>query len=238
MRWKLSGTRNVLKLYDLVGKDDRRFSPTCWRIKLALAHKGLPFETVPTAFTAIRTIGDGIKTLPVIEHEGRLIDDSSRIADHLERAYPDRAPLFGCDAAQALTGFVDAWVLATLHAQLFPLIVHDIYEHCLEVDQPYFRESREERLRQPLAEVQAGRDERIGAFRGSLLPLRAMLNRQPFIGGERAIYADYMVLGAFQWVRSVSAFQVLGEDDPIRDYLCRLMGLHEGIGAKAVAYPL
>ena len=42
-----------LVLHDLVGRDDRRFSPTCWRAKLALAHKGLPFTTVPTRFLAI-----------------------------------------------------------------------------------------------------------------------------------------------------------------------------------------
>ncbi|MDE1903950.1 MAG: glutathione S-transferase N-terminal domain-containing protein, partial [Alphaproteobacteria bacterium] len=38
----------MLKLFDLAGADDdRRFSPYCWRVKLALAHKGLPVETVP-----------------------------------------------------------------------------------------------------------------------------------------------------------------------------------------------
>jgi Glutathione S-transferase, N-terminal domain len=35
-----------MQLYDLAGADlERRFSPYCWRIKLALMHKGLPFDT-------------------------------------------------------------------------------------------------------------------------------------------------------------------------------------------------
>ena len=41
----------AIELYDLAGaEDDRRFSPYCWRIKLALAHKGLEFETIPWRF--------------------------------------------------------------------------------------------------------------------------------------------------------------------------------------------
>jgi len=39
-------------LYDLAGAEpDRRFSPFCWRTKMALAHKGLEAETVPWRFT-------------------------------------------------------------------------------------------------------------------------------------------------------------------------------------------
>jgi Glutathione S-transferase, N-terminal domain len=35
-----------LRLYDLAGaQPERRFSPYCWRIRLALAHKSLPVET-------------------------------------------------------------------------------------------------------------------------------------------------------------------------------------------------
>ena len=38
----------VLKLYDLAAADpDRRFSPFCWRTKMALAHKELEVETIP-----------------------------------------------------------------------------------------------------------------------------------------------------------------------------------------------
>ena len=46
-------------LYDLAGADGRRFSSNCWCTRLALAHKGLDCETVPTRFTEIGQIGDG-----------------------------------------------------------------------------------------------------------------------------------------------------------------------------------
>src|SRR5436190_1793424 len=42
----------AIKLYDLAGaEDDRRFSPYCWRVKMALKHKGLDFETIAWRFT-------------------------------------------------------------------------------------------------------------------------------------------------------------------------------------------
>jgi glutathione S-transferase len=35
-------------LYDLAAKDpEMRFSPFCWRAKMAMRHKGLDFETIP-----------------------------------------------------------------------------------------------------------------------------------------------------------------------------------------------
>ena len=40
------------QLYELVGTDPaRRFSPFCWRSRMALAHKGLDAEVVPWRFT-------------------------------------------------------------------------------------------------------------------------------------------------------------------------------------------
>lgn len=38
----------LMKLFDLSGsEDDRKTSPYCWRIRLALAHKQLGFSSVP-----------------------------------------------------------------------------------------------------------------------------------------------------------------------------------------------
>ena len=45
--------------YDLKGRDGRNFSPYCWRIRMALAHKGLDFEHRGTAFTEIKNVAGG-----------------------------------------------------------------------------------------------------------------------------------------------------------------------------------
>ncbi len=37
-----------IELYDLAGAEDaRRYSPTCWRMTLALAHRGLAAKSIP-----------------------------------------------------------------------------------------------------------------------------------------------------------------------------------------------
>ncbi len=229
----------MLELYDLVGQDDRRFSPACWRAKLALAHKGLDFETVPTPFTRIAEVGSGVsKTVPVLAHDGHHVADSWAIADYLEATFADRPTLFGGAGGRALAEFVDAWVLATLHQQMVTMVVKDIHDHLLPEDRAYFQSSREQRFDRRLEDVQAGREARLEPLRASLLPLRVTLKRQPYLGGERPLYADYMVLGAFQWARTVSSFKMLADDDPVRDYLERLMDLHDGLGRRGTAYPL
>ena len=231
-----------LVLYDLVGRDDRRFSPTCWRVKMALAHKGLAFATVPVRFLDIRKIGSGgFRTVPTIRDGERWLTDSDAIAAFLEEAYPDRPSLFGGEGGRALAEFVRQWVQTILHGQLARMLLVDIHDHLADAaDQAYFRASREALFQMRLEEVVAGREARIEPFRTSLEPLRGVMKERPFLGGETPLYPDYMVFGAFQWARSVSPFagRLLAADDPVRRYLERLMTLHDGLAARTVAYPL
>jgi len=224
-------------LYDLVGRDDRRFSPHCWRVRMALAHKGLECEARPTRFTEIKKIDDGAcRTVPAIRDGERLIADSWEIARYLEATYPDRASLFAGPGGEAVTRFVQSWCVSVLHPGLVPLIVLDIYEHLTPEDRDYFRTTREQRFGRPLEEVQAGREERLEAFRKSLQPLRMTLSDAPFIGGPAPLYADYLVFGAFQWARTVSPFRLLAADDPLTAWLERCLDLHDGIGRAAPGY--
>ena len=69
----------MLKLYDLAGAEpDRRFSPYCWRIKMALAHKGLEVETIPWRFTDKDIIAPAGKAgrVPVLVDGEHWIDES------------------------------------------------------------------------------------------------------------------------------------------------------------------
>lgn len=224
-------------MYDLVGRDDRRFSPHCWRTRMALAHKGLEYEARPTRFTEIARIGDGAcRTVPAIEDGRRLIVDSWEIARHLESAYPDRPSLFGGPGGEAVTRFVQSWCASVLHPGLVPLIVVDIYEHLTPEDRDYFRTTRERRFGRPLEEVQAGREDRIEDFRKRLQPLRTTLEDAPFVGGEAPLYADYLAFGAFQWARTISPFRLLADGDPIHAWFERCLDLHGGLGRAAQGY--
>jgi hypothetical protein len=138
-------------LFDLAGAEpDRRFSPYCWRTKLALAHKGLTVETMPWRFTdkdAIAFSGQG--RVPVLLDGGKVLSDSWTIAEHLEDTYPDRPSLFGCAEARRVTRFINSWADTVVIAALARLLLTDIYAHLHDKDRHYFRESREKRFGMP-----------------------------------------------------------------------------------------
>jgi glutathione S-transferase len=220
-------------LYDLVGKADRRFSPNCWRTRMALAHKGLDCEARPTRFTEISEIAGGaFKTVPVIEDRGVAIGDSWSIAKYLEETYPDEPSLFGGPGGEALSRFVQDWCVAVLHAGLFGFLILDIHAQLTPEDQAYFRSSREQRFGRTLEEMQAGREARLDDFRKSLQPVRMTLKDAPFLGGEAPLYADYLVFGALQWARVSSPFRLLQADDPVHAWFERCLDLHGGLGRK------
>src|SRR5580704_11115503 len=185
-----------ITLYDLAGAEaDRRFSPFCWRTKMALAHKGLDVETVPWRFSDKDKLpAPNDSRVPVIVDDGRVIHDSSAIADYLEERYADRPTLFPGAAARGLSKFVQNWTETVLHLGLVRLVVLDIWKHIGPADQAYFRQSREPRFGgMSLEKVVEDREARLPAFRASLDPLRRTVERQAFVSGEAPSYADYIV---------------------------------------------
>jgi glutathione S-transferase len=125
--------------------------------------------------------------------------------------------------------------MTAVHPALLGLIIVDIHSVLGAEDQAYFRKSREERLGKTLEEVQAGRDQRIDVFRQSLQPLRHLLARQPFLGGESPLFADYIAFGPLQWARVVSPLGLLADDDPVATWFDRCLDLHGGVGRSMPA---
>lgn len=228
----------AITMYDLAGVEaDRRFSPFCWRARMALAHKALEVETVPWRFTEkdkLPTPNDG--RVPVIIDGGKVVHDSSAIADYLEERYADRPSLFPGASARPLTKFVQNWTETVLQVGLIRLVLLDIYKHIGPTDQAYFRQSRESRFGTTLEEVVEDREVRLPAFRASLDPLRRTVERQAFLCGDAPAYADYIVFGAFQWARSISEFESLASDDPIYAWRGRMLDLYGGLGRKSPGY--
>jgi glutathione S-transferase len=228
----------AITLYDLAGAEaDRRFSPFCWRARMALAHKGLDVETVPWRFTEKDKLPQpNAGRVPVIVDGGKVVHDSTAIADYLETRYPDRPALFGGENGRALTSFVQNWTETVLQPALVGLVVLDIWQHAAPQDQAYFRQSREERFHTSLENVVKDREQRLPAFRDSLAPLRRTFERQKFLAGAAPAYADYIVFGAFQWVRAISDFELLGADDPVAAWRGRLLDAFDGLARSAPAY--
>jgi glutathione S-transferase len=227
----------TILLYDLVGADaGRPYSPHCWKIAMALAHKRLDFQRVPTRFLEIAGVENGIsKTVPVIRDGDSKVVDSFTIALYLDQTYPDRPSLFGGQGGEAMARFIERWSQLTVHPFVTKAAVLDIFEMQDQDNKAWFRPDREAKLGKSLEEVVAGRDAGLPAFRASLEPLRSMVKYQPWIGGEGPLFPDYVIFGALQWARVVTSYQLLEDGDPIVGWFERCLALHDGLGASIPA---
>ena len=227
-------------LYDLAGADaDRRFSPFCWRTRLALAHKGLDHQTVPWRMSdkeAIAFSGQG--KVPVLVDGEQVVSDSWKIALYLEATYPDAPSLFGGEAGMPAVRFINAWADTVLMADVVKLVMVDIPGHMTEADAAYFRSTREARFGATLESVCANREQDVERLRQTLLPVRLALRSAPFLGGDTPHYADYIVFSPLQWARCISDFPLLKADDPVADWAERMLAAFDGLAAKAPGYKI
>lgn len=226
----------AIVMYDLAGAEPTlRFSPYCWRTRMALAHKGLAVETIPWCFTEKDVIAfSGQGRVPVIRDGDRVVFDSGTIAEYLEDTYPDRPSLFGGAGGRAFARFINAWADSMMLGGVARLIVKDIWDVVDPKDQAYFRESREARFGMTLEAVQEGREARLPQFRALLQPVRMVLGKQRWLGGETPSYGDYIVFGTLQWPRCASRFELLAADDPIAGWRERMLDLFDGLGRRAI----
>ncbi len=75
----------MLRLYDLCGKNNIRFSPSCWSVKLCLMYKEINFETIPVGFSEKHKIAfTNQKLVPIIRSKDHFIFDSWNIINWLE----------------------------------------------------------------------------------------------------------------------------------------------------------
>ena len=229
-----------LKLYDLAGADDdRRFSPYCWRVRMALKHKGLDFETVPWRFTEKEALAPyKSTTVPVLVDGSQSVYDSWAIALYLDEVYPSRPRLFGGTESRTLSDFFNQWTVKTLHPLLMRVIILDLFDKLHPKDKLYFRESRERRYGMPLEEFGKDAKGSLAAFRGALDPVRPVLVQNPFLSGHGPGFADYILFGTFQWARAVSPSPLLEPDDPVFAWRERLLQMYDGYAAKAKGYPV
>jgi glutathione S-transferase len=227
-----------MKLWDLAAaEDDRRFSPYCWRVKMALRHKGLQAQEVPWRFTETAALGfSGQQRVPVLEDRGRVVHDSWSIALYLDEAYPDR-PLFESEGAKAAAYFIKHWSERELHAPVSKTVLLDLYRLVHDKDRAYFRESREKRFGMALEQFtdpKAG----VAALRGALEPVRPVFVQHPFLCGRSPGFADYILFGPFQWARAVSPVRLLEPDDPVYAWRERMLDLFGGYARNAKGYPV
>jgi glutathione S-transferase len=228
-------TASEVTLYELAGADpELRFSPHCWKVLMALAHKGLAATRVPLRFSDRDKIAfSGQSLVPVLTHGAETVTDSWRIAIYLEERFPERPSLFGGSEAVAVTRFVNSWADTALVPAVARVILLELYGCLDEVDRDYFRSSRESRFGMPLEAVVADQPGRLKDLRRALHPIRQMLKSQDFIGGASPAYADYCVFGMFMWARCSSTTELIEPDDPISLWRERLLDAFGGFARSA-----
>ena len=145
----------------------------------------------------------------------------------------ERPALFGSSDARGMGFFIKRWSELTLHPALVRLIVADIVQILDPADSAYFRESREAALGSTLEDYCQARDANLKALEACLTPLRSSLKVTGFLGGDSPGFADYIVFGALQWARCSSRGDLLQAVDPVAQWFDRLLGLYDGLGAKA-----
>jgi glutathione S-transferase len=230
----------AIKLYDLAGaEEDRRFSPYCWRTKMALKHKGLEFESVPWRFSdkdAIAFSKQGM--VPVIVDGSESVADSWAIAVYLDGAYPSRPGLFESYEARTLCDFFGQWAFRSLHPAVLKVVVLELFEKLHEKDRAYFRQSREKRFGMTLEALAGVQSTRVAELRAVLEPVRPVLVQNEFVSGKGPGYADYILFGVFQWARAVSPARLLEPDDPVFTWRERMLDLFGGYARAAKGYPV
>ena len=224
----------TIQLYDLAAADPKlRFSPYCWRVKMALAHKGLVWEEIPWHFTEKDRLPDpNAGTVPVLVDDGETVSDSWKIAEYLDERYPQK-PLFDSAQARSEALLIKFWIERTVHPFITRMGVGDFLSTLHEKDKAYFRQSREKRFGMPIEQFMQTRDQARDGFRDALEPLRAMLAEQPYVAGNSPGYADYIVFGILQWMRCGSPYASLRQDDAVFEYRERLLDLYDGFARKA-----
>ena len=211
----------VLKLYDLSGKNDIRFSPYCWTIKLCLIYKKLKFQTIPIRFTEKNKIAfSGQKLVPIlvtkIDKKENIVFDSWNIICWLDKINKnDKNIFFKDDNLKTFSYFLYQWTSTQLLPILFEIIANDIPNILEENDVKYFISSREKRLGKPLSSLLTNIHNTANKFRKLINPIRKILESQSYLNGKEPSILDFIFFGNFIWAEKCSEYKILDFDEMI-----------------------
>jgi glutathione S-transferase len=207
----ITGMLLAITLYDLVDKDGRRYSPYGWRIRMALAHKGLdPAVELCWHSDKEKLSFSGQHLVPVLRDGEHAVSDSWKIACYLDEAYPDRPLLMSGEQGGSFAKFINNWTDTIIGRPLVRSLYLDIL-HSLHpgADANEFRRRREERNGATLEVLRANRAKDFEELNREMAPLNQLLRDQPFIAGAAPAYPDYIVFGTLQMPRHLNGVDPL-----------------------------
>ncbi|MCB1550258.1 MAG: glutathione S-transferase family protein [Hyphomicrobiaceae bacterium] len=225
----------TIRMYDLRGaRHELRFSPYCWRAKMALKHKGVDFETVPWTYTdkaILAPTGQG--RVPVIVDGDRWVNDSWQIALYLDERYPDRPMLMKDEAARAHARFIAQWADTNVLPALRPILFMDVHNQIEDTQRAYFRKAREEMIGMTLEAFCADRAGARARLAQALQPAELTLAEHAFLGGGAPSYADHALFGSLAWGHYVSAEPIHDPKTAVGQWFERMLDLFDGYARKA-----
>jgi glutathione S-transferase len=224
-----------ITLFELGAANGRRYSQFSWRTRMALAHKGLAFDTVAVRVSDKAAIAFSAQDkVPILKHGDHVVSDSWKIAEYLEEAYPDRPVLFGGEIGHGLSRFINTLTDRQLIGKLVPALMLDVLGIVDAEDAAHLRKL-ERFFKKSMEEMAAQRDASIADFRRALDPVRVTFRAQPFLCGEKPAYADYILFSVFQWARIVSTTELLEPEDALAAWRTRMLDLFGGLARKEPA---
>ena len=205
----------MLKLYDLSGKNDLRFSPPCWIVKICLIHRQINFETEPVRFCEKNKIEFSNQQLvPILKHHNGYVYDSWNIINWLDKNYNDKK-IFLNLSSKNFSNFLYLWTSRQLLPILFKIIAHEIPNVLEGDDIDYYLKTREERIQGPITKFLPFISSYIEEFRKLIDPIRKIIIKNNYISGKNPGIEDCIFFGNFKWVDVCSPCNLLNEDDPV-----------------------
>ena len=213
----------MLKLYDLSGKNDLRFSPPCWNVKLCLILKNIKFITIPVRFTDKEKIAfSKQKLVPILDYKEGFVSDSWNIINWLNENYPKRK-IFINDNSKTFSYFLYLWTSRQLLPILFKIIAHEIPNVLEGDDIDYYIKTREERINGSITKFVPFISSSIEEFRKSIDPIRKIIINSGYISGNKPGVEDYIFFGNFKWVDVCSTCNLLDYKDPVYNWYQNLL---------------
>ncbi len=205
----------MITLYELAGKNDLRFSPPCWNVKLCLLYKNIEFETVAIGFSEKNKIlFSNQQLVPVLKHQDGHISDSWNIINWLDENY-ENPKLFVNEASKNFSHFLYLWTSRQILPILFKIIAHEIPNILEGDDLNHYIVTREERIKGPITKFVPVISDSIKKFRSLINPMRSLIKKNGFISGSNPGIEDFIFFGNFKWVYTCSSCNLLDKEDEV-----------------------
>ncbi|KAF5348611.1 hypothetical protein D9756_009572 [Leucocoprinus leucothites] len=212
----------MITFYDLAAKDGiQTWSPNPWKTRYVLNYKKLPYKTVRLEYpdieseykklgippSGINFDGTSLYTSPSIIDEATKtpVTDSYKIAEYLDKAYPNTPPVFppGTEVFQA--AFYDQ--VNELIGPLWPLLLPRIPRNLLNPPSAeYFTRTRSVLFGMPLSHAEPQGEKKIEAWQRVQVVfeiINGWLSKSsgPYFMGDTVTFSDFVIAALLDGIR-------------------------------------